>query len=72
MQLYGQKTSDKYRPSVLKRVKDSGITEEALAEDKVYAECLKSTKIRDAVICAECDKPRCIYAMNRLTLDQVS
>ena len=57
LQLYGQKTCDKYRPSVLKRLQDSGITEEDLAEDREHTKCLKSTKIRDAVICAGCDKP---------------
>ena len=68
LQLYGTETTDCHRPALVKH----GIPLEAQEHDKAHSDVLKSGKARGFIKCTECGKPRCVYSMTRLSLDQVS
>jgi len=71
LQLYGQDTSDNCRPSALRKSELLGVPQECLDEDNANKEVLKAGKVRDCIICVECEKPRCVYSATRMTAQQV-
>ena len=62
-QMYGKKTSDKYRPS-----RQSDSTEKET--DKDHRALLIAGRVRDVILCSECSKPRCVFAATRLTFEE--
>ena len=66
-QLYGTETTEKYRPSL-----NQGEDREGLEENKKHIDVLKQAKVRGAVECAECDKPRLVYSMTTMNMDQMN
>ena len=63
--LYGQDPSDKDRPSHI-----PGPSEEAKQVDKGRKSLLVCGKVRRAIVCGECHKPRCIYSKTKLSQEQ--
>ncbi len=68
LQLYGKETTDADRPSA-KTASDYDAA--LLEEDKGHRDILKAVKLRDVIHCAECVKPRCVFAPQKLSRDQV-
>ena len=69
-QLYGEplpEHANRYMPS--RQVQ--GIDCEAMDADKSNRDSIKAQKVRDAIICCECSKPRCVYSMQKLSTAQV-
>ncbi|KAK6175079.1 hypothetical protein SNE40_013615 [Patella caerulea] len=58
--VYGQATNDLARPSLMLSSQNKEI-------DKKNRKILNATKVRDAVLCVECGKPRCVYSETKLT-----
>lgn len=56
-----------YRPSLA----EAGITADDRDEDKRNTDTLKSQKVRSSVICADCQKPRCVYAQKKMSSEEV-
>lgn len=68
LQLYGQNTTDRHRPSLL----GVGASPEDQDADKRNTEIMKRAKVRSSISCVECGKPRCIYTPKSLTPAQES
>ncbi|XP_052250554.1 uncharacterized protein LOC127857879 isoform X2 [Dreissena polymorpha] len=68
LQLFGKAlTRDKYRPST----RPCGTYDEELQNhDKENREILRNEKLRDAVLCGECSRPRCVFSPNKLDRQQ--
>ncbi|XP_052780079.1 uncharacterized protein LOC128217176 [Mya arenaria] len=60
-------TRDKYRPSSKKH---GDFDEESEDHDKQNRDIFKVEKVRDAVLCGECHKPRCVFSANKLDRQQ--
>ncbi|KAK6177156.1 hypothetical protein SNE40_015315 [Patella caerulea] len=58
--VYGQATNDLARPSLMLSSQNKEI-------DKKNRKILNATKVRDAVLCVECGKPRGVYSETKLT-----
>ncbi|XP_052268364.1 uncharacterized protein LOC127869745 [Dreissena polymorpha] len=67
-ELFGKAlTRDKYRPST----RPCGTYDEELQNhDKENREILRNEKLRDAVLCGECSRPRCVFSPNKLDRQQ--
>ncbi|XP_052212795.1 uncharacterized protein LOC127847150 [Dreissena polymorpha] len=67
-ELFGKAlTRDKYRPST----RPCGTYDEELQNhDKETREILRNEKLRDAVLCGECSRPRCVFSPNKLDRQQ--
>ena len=64
-EVYGKEPSDKDRPS-----SKSTSNSEAAEVDAKHKALLKNTKVRQLIFCEECLKPRCIYAVSRLSKEE--
>ena len=62
--VYGQPTDDHARPSY------SAVLEKHNEENVLHRQLLVCPKVRDVVQCADCNKPRCVYAATKLTTVQ--
>ena len=63
--IYGQDPSDKDRPSLIPCP-----SEEAKQVDKGRKSLLVWGKVRGAIVCGECHKPKCIYSKTKLSHEQ--
>ncbi|WAR05775.1 hypothetical protein MAR_021144, partial [Mya arenaria] len=61
-------TRDKYRPSLKKH---GDFDEESEEDDKQNRDIFKVEKVRDAVLCGECHKPRCVFSAKTLDRQQL-
>lgn len=67
LQVFGTETTDQYRPSAA----PADCTLEQKKEDQEHKGLLVALKVRDYIRCAECLKPRCIFAAKKLSYEQV-
>ena len=58
--IYGEVTTEKHRPSIKAKP--------CTSDNKPF--CIATETVCDAVVCAECLKPRCIYSIRRLKQDE--
>lgn len=63
--VYGKETSDSERPSSL-------IITDCSKKDTANRKLLCANKVRDVILCVECEKPRCVYSNTKLQRAELS